>query len=345
MSLNEKPVKIALDAMGGDFAPKEIIKGALLAVEQGGMEITLVGNDNVKNLLSTENGAHPAIHYVAATEVIEEREPPAFAVLRKPDASLVVAAQMVKSRTADALVSAGPTGALVASAVKCIGMIEGLQRPALGNPIDAIAPHTILIDCGANLDCKPQQLLSFGIAGSVYARKLLNIENPTVALLNVGGEEGKGGSIMKEAYQLLQDSGLNFIGSIEGNEVLSERANVVVCDGFVGNILLKFYESIGPRASAYVKKKLGILGNLGPAKKMSRQIFSLTNMTETASIGAGLLWGVDGIAMKIHGNAKAPQVAITLVRARDTVRADVVTYLKAEMAKIKPVSDIETGKS
>ncbi len=337
----DKPVRIALDAMGGDFAPAEIVKGALLAAAQGGMEIILVGAGSIKELLPRANGTPLPLRHVVATDVVREGENPAFAALRKPDASIAVAARMVKAGEADAVVTAGPTGALVASAIHYIGVIPGLSRPALGNPIDAIAPHTILIDCGANLDCKPHQLLSFGIAGSVYAKKLLHIENPTVALLNVGGEEGKGSEAIKAAYPLFQKSGLNFIGSIEGNEILSERANVVVCDGFVGNIFLKFYESIGPRASVYVKERLGIFGKLGPAKKLSRQIFSLTSMTETASIGAGLLWGVDGIAMKIHGNAHAPQVAKTLVRARDTVNADVVTYLKAEMAKIRPLTEKE----
>jgi phosphate acyltransferase len=340
----EKMVKIALDAMGGDFAPEEIVKGAVLAAQQGGMEILLVGADTVKDMLARENKANLPIRHVFAADIIKEGENPAFATMRKSDASIVVAAKMVKSGEADAVVTAGPTGALVASSVRYIGTVEGITRPAIGNPMDSIAPQTILIDCGANLDCKPHQLLSFGIAGYVYAKKLLHIENPTVGLLNVGGEQGKGGEVLKEAYALLQKSGLNFIGSIEGDQILSGKANVVVCDGFVGNIFLKFYESVGPRAAGYVKDKMGILGNLGPVKKISKQIFSLTSMTETASIGAGLLWGIDGIAMKIHGNAKAQQVAITLVRARDTVNADVVTYLKSEMAKIMSLTPAEPDK-
>ena len=339
-----KPVKIALDAMGGDFAPEEIVKGALLAIEQGDIEIILVGTDAIKEMLPRGSSSLKAIRHVTASDKITEGENAAFAVRRKQNASIVAAAKMVKTGEADALVSAGPTGALVASSICYIGMIEGMPRPALGNPVDALAPHTILIDCGANLNCNPQQLLSFGIAGSVYAQKLLNIDHPAVGLLNVGAEEGKGSEVIKEAYQLLKKSGLNFIGSIEGNEILSGRANVVVCDGFVGNIFLKFYEGIGPRASIYVKKRLGILGKLGPTQKVTKEIFSLTSMTETASIGAGLLWGVDGVAMKIHGNAKAPQVAKTLVRARDTVNADVVTYLKSEMAKIKSLAEITTEK-
>lgn len=330
-----KTVTIAVDAMGGDYAPEEIVKGAVLAAEQEGIEIVLVGTKDVMEAqLSRYDTSHLPIRYVEASEVIKEGESPAFAIYRKPNASIVVASKMLKSGEADALVSAGSTGAMAASAIQFIGMIEGITRPAIGNPVDVLAPNTILIDCGANVDCKPHQLLSFGVAGSVYAKKLLDIESPTVALLNVGVEEGKGNEAVKESYPLFQKSGLNFIGFIEGNDILSERANVVVCDGFVGNILMKFYESMGPYAGDYIKKKFKGFGAIGPAKKLFKSVFSLTKMSETESIGGGLLWGIDGIAMVMHGNVMAPQVVKTIVRARDTVNADIVSYLKAEMARI-----------
>ena len=335
MSETGKTVRIAVDAMGGDYAPEEIVKGAVLAAEQEGIEVILVGaKDAMEAQLSRYDTSRLPIRYVEASEVIKEGESPAFAVYRKPNASIVVASKMLKSGEADALVSAGSTGAMATSAIQFIGMVEGITRPAIGNPVDVLAPNTILIDCGANVDCKPHQLLSFGIAGSVYAKKLLNIESPTVALLNVGVEEDKGNEAVKESYPLFQKSGLNFIGFIEGNDVLSERANVVVCDGFVGNILMKFYESIGPYAGDYIKNKYKGFGAIGPAKKLFKSVFSLTKMSETGSIGGGLLWGIDGIAMVMHGNVMAPQVVETMVRARDTVNADVVSYLKAEMARI-----------
>jgi len=335
MPENGKPVRIAVDAMGGDYAPEEIVKGAVLASEQGGMEVILVGSkDAIEAHLPQRGISHLPIRYVEASDVITNEEDPAFAIYRKPNASIVVASKLVKSGEADAVVSAGSTGAMAISTIRFIGTIESITRPAIGSPIDVLAPRTILIDCGANVDCKPHQLLSFGIAGSVYAKKLLNIDNPTVALLNVGSEEGKGNEAIKDSYPLFQKSGLNFIGFVEGDDVLSERANVVVCDGFVGNILMKFYESIGPYAGAYIKKRYKTFRMLGLGRRLFKNIFSLTSMSETASIGGGLLWGIDGIAMVMHGNVKARQVVKTMVRARDTVHADVVNYLKSEITRI-----------
>ena len=336
MSSNGKVVRIAVDAMGGDFAPREIIKGAVQAAEQGNIEILLVGLPDViqAELSLYDNAANLPIHIIPAHDVIEESENPAFAVYRKPDASIVVASKLVKSGDADALVGAGATGAYSISAIRFIGTIEGISRPALGATIDVLAPSTILIDCGANVDCKPHQLLSFGIAGAVYAKKLLNIDNPTVALLNVGTEPGKGNQLVKETYPLFQKSGLNFIGFIESSDILNEKANVVVCDGFVGNVLIKFYESIGHYVSAYVKEKFGSSGTFSPAKKLLKQTFSLTSMPDIVRTGGGLLWGIDGIAMKMHGNVTATQVFRTLLKTRDTINADVINYLKVEIAKM-----------
>lgn len=336
MSETDKFVRIAIDAMGGDFAPEEIIKGAILAAKQGGIEIILVGTKEASDkYLPKKEASSLPIRFVEANELITNEENPAFAIYRKPDASIVVASKLVKSGEADAVVSAGSTGAMATSAVQFIGKIEGITRPAIGSPMDVLAPNTILIDCGANVDCKPHQLLSFGIAGSVYSKKLLNIENPKVALLNIGSELGKGNQTIKESCPLFEKSNLNFIGFVEGDDILSGRADVIVCDGFVGNVLMKFYESIGPRAGEYMKAKIkGKMPMIGPVKKLFKDIFSLTQMSQTTSIGGGLLWGVDGIAMVMHGNVKAEQAARTIVRARDTVRANVVDYLKAEMAKI-----------
>lgn len=336
MSSNDQVVRIAVDAMGGDFAPQEIIKGAVQAAEQGNIEILLVGIPDIiqAELSHCNNTSNLPIRIIPARDVIEEGENSAFAVFRKPDASIVVAAKLIKSGDADALVGAGATGAYVVSAIRFIGTMEGISRPALGGTIDVLAPRTILIDCGANIECKPHQLLSFGIAGSVYAKKLLDIENPSVALLNVGTEPGKGNSVVKEAYPLFQKSGLNFIGFIEGNDILTEKANVVVCDGFVGNVLVKFYESVGPYASVYIKEKFGGNRMFGPAKKILKQTFSLTSMSDTVRTGGGILWGIDGVAIKMHGNVKAPLVFKTLLKTRDTVNADVVNYLKVEMTKM-----------
>jgi glycerol-3-phosphate acyltransferase PlsX len=321
--------------MGGDYAPGEIIKGAVSAAEQGGVEITLVGPvDTLETELAKYSIGHLPIRCIAASGVITEDEHPALAIRHKPNASVAVAARLVKMGDADAIVSAGSTGAVAASAILNIGTIKGIERPAVGGPITGFAPNTILMDCGANVDCKSYQLLNFAIMGCVYAEKLLNVANPTVALLSTGVEEGKGNEVVRETFPLLQKSGLNFIGNIEGSEILSGRANVIVCDGFMGNVLLKFYESMGDYAGAMMRKKLKGYPLPGRVRKKLDEFVSLTKVTEGESVGGGLLWGVDGIVFAMHGNSRAPQVAKTIMRAREAVKADLINSIKSELARI-----------
>jgi glycerol-3-phosphate acyltransferase PlsX len=321
--------------MGGDYAPGEIVKGAVSAAEQGGVEVALAGpTDTLEMELAKYNISHLPVRCVAASEVITEDEHPALAIRHKPDASVAVVARMVKIGDADAMVSAGSTGAMATSAVLFIGTIEGVERPAVGGPITGFAPNTILMDCGANVDCKPYQLLSFAVMGCVYAERLLNIANPAVGLLSSGSEEGKGNELVRETFPLLQKSGLNFIGNMEGSDVLSGRANVIVCDGFVGNILLKFYESMGDYAGDAIRKKLKGNPLLRHAGKILDEFISLTKVTEGESMGGGLLWGIDGIAFAMHGNSRAPQVARTIMRAKEAVKIDLVNSIKSELARV-----------
>ena len=253
-----KKLRIAVDAMGGDYAPAEIVKGAILAAQKDDVEIALVGPTKIlERELAKYNPPHNLpIYKVQADEVVEEGESPAFVVRRKPNSSMAVAAKLVKSGEVDAMVSAGASGAVAVSAIQFIGMLDGMGRPAIGGTLGSFAPNTVVMDLGANVDCKPHQLLAFATAGSVFAEKFLHIPNPTVGLLSTGAEEGKGNEVVRESYSLLKNSSLNFIGNIEGNDILSGRANVIICDGFVGNVLVKFYESIGPYALEWIKQRL-----------------------------------------------------------------------------------------
>ena len=331
-------VRVAVDAMGGDYAPEEVVKGAVLAAQKNDIAILLVGSTNIleKELTRcrfTNNGS--SIHIVEASEVIREDEPPIAVVHHKPDCSVAVAARLVKSGDADALVSAGSSAAAAISAMQFMGMLDGVGRPAIVGSLGSFAPNTVMVDLGANIDCKPHQFLTFAIAGSVYAKKFLNIANPKIGLLNTGSEENKGSEIGREAYSLLKDSGLNFIGNIEGSDILSGKANVIVCDGFVGNVLLKFYESIWVYARDWTERKLkkypplpalvGLLFNgLFPATKIS---------SETEKRGGGILWGIDGVVRIAHGASRAPQIAIAIESAKEAVKAEVVESLKSELAK------------
>lgn len=331
MVADGKTVRIAVDAMGGDYAPEEIVKGVVQAArDDGGLELILVGPTDI---VSTELAKHKAsglpIRIAHADEFIKENDKPALSA-RRQNTSVAVAAKTVKAGEADALLSAGPTAALVSGALKFLGMIDGIERPVIGGALSTFAPKTVLMDCGVNVDCKPYHLLTFAIVGSIYAKKLLKIENPTVALLNIGAEEGKGNDLVRESYPLFQQSGLNFIGNIEGNGILSGKANVIVCDGFVGNVLFKFCEGGFESIHDWLKGKFAHIPLAGLLKSLSKDLTSLTSTPE--SVGSGIIWGIDGIALKMHGHSRAPQVADKIAQVKLAVNMDVIGSLKSELA-------------
>jgi len=338
MAQNRK-VRVAVDAMGGDCAPEETIKGAVLAAQKDDVEIALVGSIDIleRELAKYKFSNNLPIRCVEASEVIREGESPALAVRHKHNSSVVVATRLVKSGEADALIGAGYSGAVAVSAIQYLGMVEGMERPAIGGSCGSFAPNTVIMDFGANVDCKPYHLLTFAIAGSVFAKKLLYVTNPTIGLLSTGTEEGKGNELVREAYPLLKNSGLNFIGNIEGGDILSGKANVIVCDGFVGNVLMKFYESIGDQALNYVKRKLKKYPPLRPmAKLLFNSFFPLTKMSyEGEEEGGGILWGVGGVVRIAHGSSQAPHIAHGIAGAKKAVNADIVGCLRSELAKFK----------
>ncbi len=335
MSQSSGRVRVAVDAMGGDHAPGEIIKGAALAARKGDVEVVLVGQqDVVSNELSVQGIPADLMRCVHASEVVREGEPPAVAIRQKRQSSIAVGVKLVRSRDVDAFISAGSSGAVAAAAATYLGMIDGMERPTVGGGFSSFAPDIVVMDLGANVDCKPHQLLSFALAGTVYARTIYGIENPSVGLLSTGGEEGKGNELVKETFPLLKNSGLNFIGNIEGNDILAGKANVVVCDGFVGNVVLKFYESIGDRAKVWLMGKhpriKGLIGYLFdrvlPIKKLSY---------EGEEEGSGILWGVDGVVRIAHGACHADHIVHGINAARKAVEADIVGSLKREIASYR----------
>lgn len=336
-----KTVRIAVDAMGGDFAPEEIIKGAILAARKDNVEIALVGHIDILEKRLDEykfsnNSNNLHIRCVDAKAVIEECESPALAIRRKPDSSIAVAEKMVKSGEVDAFVSAGSSGAITVGAIKYIGMLEGIGRPAIIASLGSFVPGTVIVDFGANVDCKPHQLLAFGIAGSIFVKKALNVDDPTVALLSTGVEEGKGNELVRESYSLLKNSGLNFVGNIEGNDILKGRANVIICDGFMGNVLMKFYEGIGDYALEWIGRKLRRYPPTGTiAKAMFNRLIPIKKMTiESERDGGGILWGIDGVVKIAHGNSRAPQIACAIASAKGAVESDIVGCLREELMKL-----------
>jgi glycerol-3-phosphate acyltransferase PlsX len=332
--IGNKLVRVAIDAMGGDYAPQEIVKGAMEAVKEGGVEIILVGQEDIiqKEMERYDVSGLP-IRVRNASEVILDGEPPIMALRQKPDASVLVATQLVKTDEADAVISMGPTGTVMVSAMMDLGMLEGIKRPTVGGVVFGFAPNTVVFDMGANVDCNPRELLNFAVIGCVVARRMLHITNPTVALLSNGAEEGKGNQSVKRAYQLFKNSNLNFIGSVEGNDIAAGRANVIICDGFTGNVLIKFCEglswSIIERLRITLDKRLSKID----IEAVCGDLFSLTNAADV--MGGGLIFGINGVVWIGHGRAKAPQVAKSIHQVKLAVEANLVEELRTELKKIR----------
>jgi glycerol-3-phosphate acyltransferase PlsX len=306
MENTEQKIRIALDAMGGDYAPSEIVKGAVMAAEKGGIEISLVGHiDDIKAELLKYDTVNLPIHIVHAEDIIPEGSNPAISVRKMPKSSIAIAARMVKEQEADGFMSAGPTGSIVTAALQYLGMIDGIKRPVIGGAIFDTAPDTVVFDCGVNMDCKPYHLLTFAVVGHSFCSKFLGIKKPKIGLLNIGAEKDKGNLLTKEAYPLLKKSGLNFIGNIEGNQMTDGTANVVVCDGFVGNVIFKFCGSVG--------------------------LFHDLAATSGNKQGGGIIFGINGIVRKVQGSSRAQHVAATIHQTKEAIRTDFIDALKAEL--------------
>ena len=324
-------MKIAVDAMGGDYAPEEIVKGAVIAAKEHDVEITLVGpTERIERELAKHDRADANIEIVATDEYLVEGEHPAYALRTKRKASILVATRLVKEGKADAVVSAGPTGGVVAAALQILGTLEEIARPVAGGAFLGFAPNTLVMDLGGNVDCRPDQLLDFAIVGTVHAQKLLNIQNPSVGLLSIGAEEGKGNDLVRESYPLFQKSGLNFIGNVEGNDIVSGRANVIICDGFVGNILVKFCEALGKTLSQWLEDRLGGKLPESDIKELADNLLRATNAAE--AIGGGPLLAVNGVAVVAHGRSRYDEIAGAIGQAKLAVEIDLVGSLKAELA-------------
>ncbi len=327
-------MKISVDAMGGDFAPEDIIKGAIMGARENNVGLILVGpQDIIKAEMAKHDTSGLDIEIVHTNEYLIEGEAPAYALRTKKNASITVATKLVKEGKAAAVISMGPTGGVITSALMILGTVEGISRPVVGGTFCGFAPQCVTMDMGGNIDAKPDQLLDFAIVGTVFARKILNVPNPAVALLNVGWEEGKGNAVAKEAYPLLKKSGLNFIGNIEGNDIPSGKANVIICDGFVGNVVTKFCEGLGRSIADWISKELKTEMAEDKVKKLTQDLLSLT--VKADSMGGGPLWAVNGLVFKGHGRSRALEMAVTVGSAKLYAEMDIVNALKSELATVK----------
>jgi len=329
-------VRIAVDAMGGDYAPTEIVKGSVQAARELGVEILLTGpKEMVESELVKVDASGLQVQVVDAPDYIKDGEHPILAVMRKPKNSVSVAALLVKSGKADAMLSAGSTGALMLSAYQHLGTLPGVDRPIIGGPFIQLAPDTFVLDMGANVGCQASHMLNFAVTGSVFVKKFLGIPEPTVGLLNVGTEEGKGNEVVKDAYSLLKESGLNFVGNVEGQAIPMGSANVIVCDGFVGNIMLKFSEGLSRGISDWLGKELAGRLPQQEVDAITAEVRRLVGPAESA--GGAPIWGIDGVAVIAHGSSKAGQIASAINEAKLAVESDFIGTLREELEKAQRV--------
>ena len=348
MSLNgtEKglPVRVAIDCMGGDYAPEETIKGAIHALRSSDAELLLVGDPTaVEAELAKYDVAGLPIKVVPSEGKIGDDEHPVQAIRQKPRASVVVATHLVKQGQADVMVSIGSTGASMASAVLTLGLMEGLERPCLGGPFLGLAPNTVLVDIGSNLDCRPGLLLSFAVLGAAFAHTYMGINNPRIGLLSVGEEAAKGNRQVQESYQMFRDSHLNFVGNVEGMDFFTNKADVIICDGFVGNILVKFTEGMGGALAKFVREQLPDSVDCTVVERLAQDLWETTNRPLT--VGGGPLFGVNAPVILGHGSCRANAVEGAVRTAVRYVNVGLLDIMRQELAIMNSSSAEGVGKA
>ena len=327
------PVTLTLDAEGGDNAPEEIVAGALLAASPQ-LRVLLVGRPEiVQPLLGASD--HPQIELVPSASVITFHNEPAGAVKSMPDSSIVVGARTVAEGRSQGFISAGNTGAMLAAALLIVKRMSGIRRPAIVTTMPGLEGPVLLLDSGANADCRPEHLLEFGVLGSAYARTVLGMASPRVGLLNIGEEESKGSELARSAHVLLAKSGLNFVGNVEGRDLLRNLADVVVTDGFTGNVALKllegcasaFFSRIRSAAKSSTRAKIGGM-LLKPALR------GLRSALDPDEVGGACLLGVRGLVVICHGNSSRRAIANALLFGAEALRKGILPGVVAELERV-----------
>ncbi len=339
-------MKIALDAMGGDSGPLVVVSGAKMACEEFPVELILVGDEAaIKGALAQCGGNHPSLSIVHAKTQIEMGESP-LVVRQKKDASICVATELVKSKEAVAVISAGNTGASMAAAFFILGRLPGIDRPAIATPLPTLKGVSVLIDAGANVDCKPKHLVAFAMMGHIYAKDILGIAKPKVGLLNIGEEDSKGNELTKEAFLLLKEAPFNFIGNIEGKELYAGAADVIVCDGFVGNVALKVSEGLAEAIVQFLKREimaypLGKLGGLLLKPAFSR----FKAKIDYDEYGGAPLLGINGISIISHGRSSPKAIKNAIRVAKESFEKGVNRHIQEEASSSQFYNKVQASES
>lgn len=334
-------MRILLDGMGGDNAPGAVVKGAVLASEVIEHEIVIIGQEELINHeLKRHKYNHKKITVADAREVITNEEAPVRAVRSKKDSSIVKGINMVKSGEGDIFISAGSTGALLSGGLFILGRIQGIDRPALACIYPIIGGEaSLLVDAGANAECKPNNLLEFGIMGNIYMEKVIGRKTPRVGLVNIGTEAAKGNTLTKAAYELLEQSNMNFIGNVEAREVPKSACDVIVCDGFTGNVVLKLTEGLAWNILQVIKKKFtdGVKAKLGAALLIDK-LGELKKEFDYSEYGGAPILGVKGPIVKMHGSSSANAVKNTILKGIPFVEENVVETIQNSVLEIEEIT-------
>lgn len=337
----EFTMRIAIDAMGGDHAPVSTVEGAIAAAKEWkDIEVILVGDEAVLAPLLSERPANLTIHH--AGEKIEATDEPVKAVRRKKDASMVVAGRLVREGQADAMISAGNTGALMTTGLLVVGRMAGIERPALAPMIPTIDGKGMLaLDLGANMDAKPEHLAQYALMGSIYRQKVHGIEKPRVGLLNVGTEAMKGNELTKQAYPLIEQQPIDFVGNVEARDVLAGVCDVLVCDGFSGNIMLKSLEGTAGSLFSMLKKEFtSSLKNKLAAAVLMPSLRNLKKVMDYKEHGGAPLLGLSGLVVKGHGSSDGEAMKNAVRQARIALKSNLIQSIGDEVSKHTEVSDL-----
>lgn len=338
-------MRIIIDAMGGDNAPEAIVNGSIDAIKgQEGFDILLVGDkDKINDIIAKRKFSSDRLQVLHANEVITNEDTPTRAIRSKKNSSMVVAFNLLKEKKGDLLISAGNSGALLTGALLILGRLKGVDRPALGAMVPTKKGKSLIIDAGLNSTCKPINLVQFGIFGSAYMKGLYNVENPKVGLVNMGTEAKKGTEVLKQAYSMMSSSSFNFVGNVEGKDVPEGKIDVAVCDGYVGNVMLKFLEGAGSFFGAFLKgmfkrtifSKISVLFVMKDMKEFKK-------MLDPEEDGGAPILGVDGIVVKSHGNSNDKAIKNVIYKAYKLANSTVFDQINDSISKME-VNDGEQG--
>lgn len=335
-------MRIAVDAMGGDFAPKEIVAGALLAADELNAQLSLVGRpEEIERYLGKATQANGRVEIAAAEDVISMGESPRAALRGRDDSSVARAVAMVGDGSAQAVVSAGNSGAFMALSTVRLGTIPGVKRPAIAITVPVPGgSYRVLLDAGANADCRPEHLRDFGVMGALYAQHALHIETPRVGLLSIGQEKGKGNELTKTAHDLLEETDLNFIGNVEGGDIFTGGTDVIVCDGFTGNVVLKTTEGVGAAIFGQIRESIAQSTELSESAPLfEKALRCVANQFDYSEYGGALLLGVNGVSVVGHGCSNANAIRNAIRFAYRAVEGKMVEHISTAFAERAKTGD------